>query len=471
MGKYKSLLSNTLIFAIGTFGSKVISYLLLPYNTRFIDPADLGLLAIITTTCNLILPMVYCSMSEAVIRFGLDRGVRKSDVYTTGILVVAIGFRIFLLCMPLMMMIEQIRPYLHLVYFYVLASSLRVITTHFVRALGLVKLFAIDGTAHTITTALLNILFVGALDLGIIGILLATILADGIFAVGSFVMLRLWKFIKPRRLNLKVSRAMLRYSAPLVPTAIFWSITNLSDRYFLGEMVDKTTVGLYDTANRVLPQLLILVSTLFIQAWQISAFTEYKSKEGERFYSTVFKSYYTFIFVVASGMILMARPFMALATAPDYYEGWRYIPFLVLSVSISCLVTFLGTIYNAAKHNGMATITTALGAGLNIAFNLLLIPDYKAQGAAIATFISYLVVFIVRALHTRRYMKLSTQPLRIVLNLLLLIGQTVISLSEISFNIPLQIVMVLLIVAVNLQYLMYLAGEAMDMLRRKRRAG
>ena len=468
MGKYKSLISNTFIFAIGTFGSKVISYLLLPYNTRHISPAELGLLAIITTTCNLVLPMVYCSISEAIIRFGLDREVRKSDVYTTGVFVVLAGFTLFLLCMPFIAREESLRPYLHLIYFYVLASAFRTINTHFIRALGLVRLFALDGMAHTVTTAMLNILFVGVLGKGIVGILLATILADGLFALGSFFMLKLKRFIKPRQLNRNITKAMLCYSLPLVPAAIFWIVTNLSDRYFLRYMVDETTVGLYDTANRVLPQLLILVSTLFIQAWQISAFTEYKSKEGERFYSTVFKSYYTFIFVAASGMILLARPFMKLATAEAYYEGWRYIPFLVLSVSLSCLVTFLGTIYNAAKHNGMATITTALGAGTNILLNFLLIPVYKAQGAAIATFISYLMVFLIRAIHTRKYMKLSSQPIRIAANLLLLLGQTWLSLTETRFGVPLQILVVVLIVAVNFKYLLFLLRQVMASLYKRK---
>ena len=478
MGKYKSLISNTFIFAIGTFGSKVISYLLLPYNTRYLSPAEIGLLAIITTTCNLILPIVYCSISEAIIRFGLDRDVRKSDVYTTGVFVVIAGFSLFLLCMPLFIvdysflplesLKSSLRPYLHLVYFYVLASSFRTITSHFIRALGLVRLFALDGMTHTITTAVLNIIFVGVFKWGMVGILLATILADGLFALGGFLMLKLWRFIKPRKLNRDITQAMLRYSLPLVPTAIFWAVTNLSDRIFLSYMVDKTTVGLYDTANRVLPQLLILVSTLFIQAWQISAFTEYKSREGERFYSTVFKSYYTFIFVAASGMILLARPFMQLATASDYHEGWRYIPFLVLSVSLSCLVTFLGTIYNAAKHNGMATITTALGAGFNILFNFWLIPLYGAQGAAIATFASYFIVFLIRAIHTRKYMKLATQPLRIATNLLLLLSQTWLALSEVRFSLALQILVVMLIIAVNFKYLLFLLRHIMTSLYRRK---
>jgi O-antigen/teichoic acid export membrane protein len=470
MGKYKNLISNTVIFALGTFGSKVISYLLIPLTTHYLTPAESGILAVITTTCNLILPLCYASISESIIRFGLDSEIRKRDVFTTGVMTLGIGFAVFLCCMPLLLRSGGLSGYVHLVYLYVLASASRTVVTHFVRACGYVKLFALDGMLTTLMTMLLNILFVAALGWGITGVLLATIVSDGFSALWQFLLLRLRRFVRFRGHSKRVARQMLLYSLPLVPTAVFWSVTNLSDRFFIRYMIGNDAVGLYDTANRVLPQLLVLVSGLFIQAWQISAFTEYKGREGRRFYSTVFKSYYTFIFLAASGMILLARPIILLL-AKEYFDGWVYIPFLVLAVAFSCLVTFLGTIYNAAKKNVMATVTTALGAGLNILLNFKLIPAYGPQGAAVATFLSYLAVFLIRCADTRKYIRIDMQPLRIALNLALLLLQAWVTLSDFKLRILWQALILLLTVLCNLKYILFLLRRGMGMLyaRRKRR--
>ena len=42
MDKYKKLASNTLIFAIGTFSSKILSFLLMPFVTRMMGTGDYG---------------------------------------------------------------------------------------------------------------------------------------------------------------------------------------------------------------------------------------------------------------------------------------------------------------------------------------------------------------------------------------------------------------------------------------------
>ena len=57
------------------------------------------------------------------------------------------------------------------------------------------------------------------------------------------------------------------------------------------------------------------------------------------------------------------------------------------------------------------------GAVINVVLNILLIPPMGVNGAALATFVSYLVVFIMRAVTSRKYIKIGFQPIRMALNL------------------------------------------------------
>ena len=159
MDKYKRLVSNTVIFAIGTFSSKVLVFLLMPLYTWALSPDQYAVTDLIVQTGNLLLPLVTLGIVNAIIRFGLDRSVCKSDVLTAGFLTLFIGFTALFLFWPLISKISIISGNTFLVYLFVLTSSLRSICSNFVRARGYVRLYALDGVLSTITTILFNVLF------------------------------------------------------------------------------------------------------------------------------------------------------------------------------------------------------------------------------------------------------------------------------------------------------------------------
>ncbi len=462
-GRYKSLVSNTLLFGLSTFGSKMLVVILMPIYTRHLTPEAYGMVDIISGTCNLIVPIITLCIHEAVIRFGLEKGIRRRDVFTTALLTILAGYLLLFCFWPLLRRVELISGYLPLIYAYVLTSALRSVVTHFIRSGGLVRIFALDGIFTTVLTITLKVVFIAGAKMGVVGDGLATVIADGCSALLLIVILRLYRFFQPGNLKRSAAREMLAYSIPLVPTAIFWWITNLSDRYFVTYMVGLDVNGLYNVAYKI-PMMITLVSAIFIQAWQISAFGENNEEEGARFFSTVFRSYYTLVFCAASGILLLIRPITQILVAKEFFESWRFAPFLLLAVSFSCLVTFLGTIYNTAKKNMMVTLTTFVGAILNILLNWLLIPKYGANGAAFATFVSFLVVFLIRAVDSRRYISIAIQPLRIALNLILLLIQSWVALNEPANWVWWEIGILILIIGCNFGNLMFLLRMTLSLL-------
>ena len=76
-------------------------------------------------------------------------------------------------------------------------------------------------------------------------------------------------------------------------------------------------------------------------------------------------------------------------------------------------------------------VTAAVGAAVNIALNLALIPAMGAMGAAIATVISYAVVFAVRSLDTAKYLRFGLCIPRTLINSAIIIAQTVIIVMDV----------------------------------------
>ena len=456
MDKYKKLAANTLIFAIGTFSSKVLSFLLMPFVTRMLKTADYGSADLIQQTANVLIPIVFLQINSAALRFALDKEANKADVFTVGIRTTLKGFVVFLLFAYPMSRIQindfKFGEYIVLIYAFVLISGTRQLCQQFVRGCGHVKTFAIDGIIATATTLLFNLVFLGAFHWGITGYVLAIIASDACSIIFFFVTQKLWKYVKIKGLDRTLTHSMLKYSIPLMPTIILWWIINVSDRYMVTYFIGSSANGLYTAASKI-PNFVIMFSSIFIDAWQLSAVDEYNNEDTANFFTKVFRVYSGGVFTIASALILFCQPITKILVAKSYYESWRYVPILVIATSMSCLVNFLASVYMAEKKSVMAMVTALSGAVTNIVLNLILIPRSGANGAAIATVIAFVVVFASRGKNTRKYVKIRFRWPIILIEIGILIAQCIVLLFGESgiFAYTLEVLLLLAMVVFNIK--------------------
>ena len=70
MNRYKKLLSNTVLFAVGTFSSKALVFLLMPLYTAVLSTQEYGTVDLIMQAGNLLLPLVSVGIINSIVRFG-----------------------------------------------------------------------------------------------------------------------------------------------------------------------------------------------------------------------------------------------------------------------------------------------------------------------------------------------------------------------------------------------------------------
>ncbi|MCM1115431.1 MAG: oligosaccharide flippase family protein [Clostridium sp.] len=448
MDKYKKLASNTIIFAIGTFSSKILSFLLMPFVTRMMGTGDYGAADLVQQTVNVLIPIVTLQVNSAALRFALDKAVRKGDVFRVGVRTTLIGFCVFLcLAYPISLITIndfKLGDYIILIILFVLVSGFRQLCQQFVRGSGFVKLFAIDGIIATATTLLFTILFLGPFKWGVTGYIVAIIASDACSIVFYFATVKLYRFLKPRKLQKNVASEMLKYCIPLIPTVILWWIINVSDRYMVTYFIDSSANGLYTAASKI-PNFVILFSQIFIDAWQLSAVDEHESKrERARFFTRVFRVYSGGVFAVASALILLCQLITKILVSDAFYDSWQYVPILIIATTYSCIVNFLASVYMAEKKSLMALLTAASGAVTNIVLNLIFIPIMGANGAALATVCAFLVVFATRGKNTRKYIRINFKLPLMITETIILITQSVLMLT-VKNNIVLYIIEILLL--------------------------
>ncbi len=448
MDRYKKLASNTFTFAIGTFSSKVLVFLMLPLYTRVLSSAEYGEVDLIVQTCNILVPVVSAGILNAIIRFGLDNSTNKKSVFSIGLMTTLLGFVGLFILMPILKRIDFLFAYIIYIYLFILMSGLHALCSNFVRALEHIKLYAFDGVLRTVLTIALNIIFLVVFRYGIAGYLLATILSDLISAVMLFFAAKLYNYIGLSYIDKSTFKGMLKYSIPLIPTTISTWIISMSDRYILKYILGSGANGLYAIAYKV-PTIITIVAGIFMDAWQISAISEYQKGDEGWFFSKVLNVYSSLLFCGASVIIAFTKVITRLLASPEFYPSWVYIPVLVMATVFASLAAFLASIYMMYKKSEHILTTTAISAVINIILNFIFIPIYGIQGAAIATLISYICMLVIRVINTRNFIKISWDTPKLIINIIVIMIQIIIILIEIENWFVYEMILITIIALLN----------------------
>ena len=458
-----------MILGFGTFGSKLLVFCMVRFYTGCLSTEEYGIADIITQTANLLIPLLSVGIAEAVFRFALDREADQKGVFSTGFFTILAGGAVFGLLTPLLELVPFFRGYSLLVFSYTLFSCLHTLCMQFIRAPGKMKQFAVWGILSTILTILFNLLFLLVLRWGVVGYVLSVVLSDVVCTASLFLKEKLYRLISFRSLRAKLPRAMLKFSIPLIPTTIFWWMTNVADRYMVTWMIGSDADGLYAVAYKI-PTLLILLSGIFIEAWQFSAVSEKGDREHAVFFGNVFNSFQALMFIAGAVLTALAKIAINVMSAEEYHAAWQYVPMLSVATIFSSLVTFMGSVYLVEKKSVLSFLTSMTGALLNLLLNFLLIPTFLAvNGAAIATFFSYFVVFVIRAVNAQKYISFPMHPVKLTLNTAIVLVQAYCMIAEVPGWIFIQIGAVLMVFGLNLHAILAGVGRILD--RKKRGPG
>ena len=451
MGKYKKLLSNTLILALGTFGSKLLVFFMMPLYTYVLSSDQFSVADLISQTANLLIPLACVGIVDGIFRFTLDGEEDRKKTFSSGLAVLLLSSAVFVAIAVVLNFVGisgEISNYIWLVTFYVVAANIHSAVAQYIRAKGNTLLFSVGGMIGTLLTVAFNLLFLLVFEMGVVGYVLSVVVADVVITVILFFVAKLYRDIDFRLVDKSKISDMLKYSIPMIPTTIFWWITNVSDRYMVSAMVGHDVNGLYSAAYKI-PTLLTLICMVFIEAWQFSAVSESDEKERSNFFTSVFAAYQGIMFMATSALILFAKVATVILLDDSYYDSWQYIPVLAIAMAYSGLVTFMGSVYLVKKKSVMSFVTATVGAVINVGLNFILIPRFSAMGAAIATFASYFIVMIIRSVNTKKYVPFNMGLPKLIFNTLAVVGQAIVMVLEIKYWIAVEIVTFAVVVAVN----------------------
>lgn len=437
MNTYRKLFTNSILFGVGNLGSKLISIILVPLYTFYLSPEEYGTIDLINTSVLILIPIVSASMAEAVLRFSVTENYNdRSRVITNALVIFSIGFFAFLLFYPLFLFFNIFNDQLIFLYVLTAIQTVQGIGSQFLRGIGKIKEFAINGILTTFLVGGLNILFVVNFRQGISGYLASLVIAYFISTLFIIYYSKLWKYINFRLVSKNQAKIFLKYAIPLIPNTLMWWLINGSSRFMIGYFLGVSANGLFAVASKV-PSLINIVTQVFSQAWQLAAIEEYDSKNIKHFYESVFNVYYKILFLSISGILVILKPLFNIIVDSAYYNAWQTVPFLLLGTVFSALAGFLGQIYIASMQT-TGVFKTSIYAGVtSVLSGFILIPIMGNVGAGLSSVISFFVMFLVRYFDANKFINFEISWKNFFYFLILIIFQ--ISIMFFSFNYKLEI--------------------------------
>lgn len=431
MGKSKTLVKNTILFAIGSFGNRILSFFLVPLYTSCLSTVEYGVADLLTTSYTVCMFIFSLSIFDAVFPFVNEyRKKQKGILRFAEITIIWGGFLFACILIAMWILGYEIKRsyfvYLILGYF---LNALGRCFQNYLQCTDRVKIVVTAGFIQTLSMLVCNILLLTVCNLGLHGYMISLLFSSFLSCAIEGVVILNEDAADTASVNRELLKKILKFTFPLIFNNVFWWVNASIDKYFISLMCGAGQNGIYSVASKI-PSILTMFVSFFLQAWGISAIKEFDPDDNSGFYSNTYNSFHSFITVLCSLMVIMIVPIAKIMFANEFYIAWKYAVFLLLSTLFSSLSSFIGSIFAAVKESKMFAASTIFAAAVNILLNWLMIPKFGVLGAAIATVVSFGSVWGIRMYYSFRFIKWKIPLYKDVVCFILLSVQISLSWTE-----------------------------------------
>lgn len=459
MGKYSYLAKNTFLFTISSFGSKILSIFLVPLYTNILSTSDYGIADLLQVSAGLFSFVFPLNIAAAVMRFAIEDVANSEKYLKQGVKVILYSGIVFSLCV-LACFLADAFPWPNYFYLFLILlfffEAFESLLSQYLKAIDKVHVMVVGGLLSTFSRLTLAVLALVVLKWGLVGYVTAITIAP-IISVAYLAYYSVKEYYRKEEASKSQSNApqsnvpktnewqvqqlrqatqalqanerqdrqepqvaqangrilgeMLKYSIPATINSLGWWIASGIDRYFIAWMKGASLNGIYAVSYKI-STVFSTIFGIFIQAWGLSAIKEFDPEDKNHFFSNLYAVFNCLVVLLASMLICANITISRILFAKDFFEAWKYSSILILTMVFNGLSGYLGGIFFAVKDSNTLAVSTFVSALVNIVFNIVLIPQYGATGAAIGTAASFFSVWQIRLYTSRKYIRLRIKLLR-----------------------------------------------------------
>jgi O-antigen/teichoic acid export membrane protein len=241
------------------------------------------------------------------------------------------------------------------------------------------------------------------------------IIFSGVFLVSAIIVLLYnltvisYKFFRPKlAADLKFWKKLIKDAVPFGLVNVFVIIYFKIDSVMLGTMKTQKIVGYYNASYRIIDVFTALVpSIIFAVIYpKMSAYIELPEKL-KSVYIVSFKISLIAGLIISVITVFFARYFVLFIYGRGYYNGVDSLKILVWAFFFICVSSITSGLISSINRQALVTVVAGFGAVINICLNFILIPRFSLNGAAFATVITELLMFLIYFIMTVRFLKFN----------------------------------------------------------------
>lgn len=405
----KKLAGDSVIYGISGIISRFIGIFLVPVYTRIFTPQDYGAISLVTNLFTLLSIVVILGMDNSVARWYYDDETDEDRKISLNTFLWscfgAAAFFTILICLFHNFLAQRIlkEPATATILLVTALNLPLTIFTTFTGNVLRIQRRAVATSVFTLVTSLmtiaLNIVFVVVLRVGVIGVFYAQIITSAIAVVWTLALF--WKLIDFRFFNRQRWKEMFLFSLPLIPGSVAFWVINLSGVYFIQSFQDAHEVGLYQIGTS-LASAMALLTGAFQMAWGPFAFSIHKQENANRIYAQALTIYSAITSTSAVLITLFSYEVLSILTTPSYLGASLVAGILAYNYLIIGLgyIASVGT--GIAKNNKMYGFASLASAIVLVILNLIIVPIFGKEGAALATLLSQIIIPIAIFWHAQK---------------------------------------------------------------------
>ena len=435
MQREQRLFKNTVILMLGLILPRMVALINLSLTTHNISESAFGDYNIMSNiVLNLFIPLLTLSIEEGIFRYLIDSNEKKASYYiSTGLAYLSFIALLALIGLSFFSFTGFGGQTRFLVAEFAAVQIIITFLRPISRGLGLNKAYSTAGILTSIINLFLTYIFVVLRGLGTEGLLLAVTLADGFGVIYLLIATKIRKLYNTAHIKLEVFIKLLKYSLPLIPNMIAWYIISLSDQLIIRGILGSAHVGIYATATKI-PNILSLVYNGFSLAWTESATRSLNDQDFKKFYSKMLFNLLRVLTAGLVGLIAFSPIIFNILISNRFFEAYQYMGLLIVATFLSCISSYYGSLYIAAKAPKGISSSSIIAAIVNVVVHFALINWLGIYAAVISTVVAYIVIVAYRVVDIQKnYFKLMYyKNLNITIFLAIIISLALFHLGQFS---------------------------------------
>lgn len=388
------------IYTLTSVINSAIPFFLMPLLTRYLSPADYGIVSMFGVLVSFVGPFTGLSVQGAIARMYYEKDTIDIREYITNSIYILITstaiVSIIFIFFP--NIISRLSSVPIQVLWIVIAVSFSQFITRIVLTLWQVQVKPIQYGIYLISQTALNmflsVFFIVAVGLTWEGRVYAQFVAFLLFAIIGFVILIKNKWLK-FKINKKYIKHALGFGVPLIPHVLGGIIMTMTDRVFITNMVGIETTGIY-TVGYQIGMIINLLAASFNQAyvpWLYSKLKENVIETKKKIVKLTY-GYFIIILLLAIGLSVIGPFFLSFFVGKAFSQSGIFVTWIAIGYAFNGMYYMVVNYIFYANRNSLLAFVTFSTAILNVILNYFFIKGYGAIGAAQATTVIYFIKFV-----------------------------------------------------------------------------